>query len=71
MERWRAFLSGEEAVARAELRRDGEPGEVRPVVEVDGRPVGDGTVGDVTRRLSDLFLARVEAAKEASRAGSA
>ena len=46
----------------------GTTGEVRPVVEVDGRQVGDGTVGDVTRRLSDAFLARVEATKEAGRA---
>ena len=49
----------------------GTTGEVRPVVEIDGSPVGSGRVGDVTRRLSDLFLARVEAAKEAARAGSA
>ncbi len=45
----------------------GTTGEVRPVVEIDGRPVGDGRVGDVTRRLSDAFLARVEATKEAGR----
>ncbi|MDH3270728.1 MAG: D-amino acid aminotransferase [Gemmatimonadota bacterium] len=43
----------------------GTTGEVRPVVEVDGRPIGDGTVGPVTRRLSDIFLARVEATKKA------
>jgi D-alanine transaminase len=49
----------------------GTTGEVRPVVKIDGRPVGKGTVGDVTRRLSDLFLARVEATKEAARAGTA
>lgn len=30
--------------------------EVRPCVEVDGRPVGDGEVGPVTRRLFDAFL---------------
>lgn len=41
----------------------GTTGEVRPVVNIDGRPVGKGAVGPVTRRLSDLFLARVEAAK--------
>lgn len=45
----------------------GTTGEVRPVVEIDGRPVGDGRVGDVTRRLSDLFLERVEATKKAER----
>ena len=30
--------------------------EVRPAVELDGRRVGDGTVGPVTRRLNDAFL---------------
>ncbi len=49
----------------------GTTGEVRPVVEIDGRPVGNGRVGDVTRRLSDLFLARVEATKATAVAGAA
>ena len=31
--------------------------EVRPAVEVDGRPVGDGKVGPVARALFDAFLA--------------
>lgn len=48
----------------------GTTGEVRPVVEVDGRPIGDGEVGEVTRRLSDAFLARVEATKKATRVGA-
>lgn len=30
--------------------------EVRPTVRIDGRPVGDGRVGPVTRRLFDGFL---------------
>lgn len=47
----------------------GTTGEVRPVVNIDGRPVGKGAVGPVTRRLSDLFLARVEAAKREAGAG--
>lgn len=51
-----------------ELFFTGTTGEVRPIVEVDGQPVGDGSVGSLTRRLSDLFLARVEATKEAARA---
>ena len=46
----------------------GTTGEVRPVVSIDDRPVGRGTVGPVTRRLSELFLARVDAAKQAARA---
>ena len=31
--------------------------EVRPCVRVDGRPIGDGQVGSVARRLFDSFLA--------------
>ena len=58
-----------EELARAdELFFTGTTGEVRPVVEVDGRAVGDGRVGPITRQLSDAFLARVEATKEAASA---
>jgi len=39
---------------------------VRPCVGVDGTPVGDGRVGTITKRLSQLFRAEVEAAKEAA-----
>ena len=35
--------------------------EVRPAVRIDGRPVGDGRPGPVTRRLQDAFLARTRA----------
>jgi len=57
----------EELATADELFFTGTTGEVRPVVEVDGRRVGDGRVGPVTRRLSDAFLARVEATKAAAR----
>ena len=50
-----------------ELFFTGTTGEVRPVVEVDGTPVGNGQVGDVTRQLSDLFLGRIAAAKASER----
>jgi D-alanine transaminase len=33
--------------------------EVRPIVQIDGRPVGSGRVGPVTSALSRAFLARV------------
>lgn len=33
--------------------------EVRPTVELDGQPVGDGTVGPVARALSEAFIAGV------------
>jgi len=49
-----------------ELFFTGTTGEVRPISEVDGRAVGDRGVGPVTRALSDAFLGRVEAMKEAA-----
>jgi D-alanine transaminase len=58
----------EELAHADELFFTGTTGEVRPVVEVDGRKVGDGRVGPITRQLSDAFLARVEATKEAASA---
>lgn len=39
-----------------ELFFTGTTTEIRPTVEVDERPVGDGRVGPVTRRLYDAFL---------------
>jgi D-alanine transaminase len=36
--------------------------EVKPCVEVDGRPIGDGKVGPVTRALYDAFMAEAEKA---------
>jgi branched-chain amino acid aminotransferase len=33
----------------------GTMGELAPVIEADGRPIGDGTPGPVTRRLSEAF----------------
>lgn len=33
---------------------------VRPIVRIDGRPVGDGAVGPVTRLLFDLFARHVK-----------
>ena len=35
--------------------------EVRPTVEIDGEPVGDGTPGPITRRLSEAFISRTDA----------
>lgn len=32
--------------------------EVRPLIAVDGRPIGDGTLGPLTRRLRDAYRAR-------------
>jgi D-alanine transaminase len=63
-------IAVEELDHASELFFTGTTGEVRPCVEVDGRPIGDGSVGPMTRRLSDAFLARVERTKEAARAGA-
>ena len=32
-----------------------------PVVEIDGKPVGDGRPGPVTRRLRELYIAEARA----------
>lgn len=53
----------EELAFAEELFFTGTTGEVRPIREVDGSKVGNGGAGDVTKMLSDLFLARVEKVK--------
>lgn len=58
----------EELGGAEELFFTGTTGEVRPCVRVDDAAVGDGGVGPITRRLSELFRAEVEAAKAAARA---
>lgn len=60
----------EELERAEELFFTGTTAEVKPVVEVDGRPVGGGRVGPVTRRLLDLYRSGIEAAKEAAGAGA-
>ena len=61
-------ITVEELSDADELFFTGTTGEVRPCVQVDGVPVGDGRVGPVTRALSGAFLARVEEIKEAASA---
>ncbi len=57
----------ERAIPLPELTRadevffSGTTTEVRPVVEIDGRKVGDGRVGPVAQRLYERFLEAVEA----------
>lgn len=49
-----------EALARAsEVFLTGTTTEVRPIVRIDGRPVGTGAVGPVTTALQGAFLAKV------------
>ena len=57
----------EELPAADELFFTGTTAEVKPCVEVDGRPVGDGTVGPLTRALSDAFLGHVARTVEEAR----
>jgi D-alanine transaminase len=57
----------EELAGADELFFTGTTGEVRPCVKVDGRAVGDGAVGKVTRAMSEGFRARVERVKEEAR----
>lgn len=45
--------------------------EIRPTVQVDGRPVGPGRVGPVTRRLYDDFLEMTSGAGDAGKAAAA
>lgn len=45
----------EELDVADEMFFTGTVSEIRPCVEVDGRPVGDGTVGPVARRLLEAF----------------
>ncbi len=42
----------------------GTMGELAAVTRLDGRAIGDGTVGETTRRLTDLFTAEVAASGE-------
>ncbi|HEB75837.1 MAG TPA: branched-chain amino acid transaminase [Nitrospirae bacterium] len=37
----------------------GTAAEVTPIRELDGRPIGDGTPGEITRRLQDIFFSIV------------
>ncbi len=38
-----------------EVFTTGTMGELAPVLETDGRTIGDGDVGPMTRRLTDLY----------------
>jgi len=38
----------------------GTMGELAPVTKVDGRTIGDGSPGPMTKKLSDLYLSFVE-----------
>ncbi len=50
-------LPVEELASASEAFLTGTTTEVHPIVEIDGQPVGDGSVGPVARRLSEAFVA--------------
>jgi branched-chain amino acid aminotransferase len=53
-------LSLTEVYRADEMFCTGTMGEIAPVIEVDGRRIGTGTAGVVTRRLGELFRERTE-----------
>ena len=57
----------EELPHAEELFFTGTTSEVHPTVQVDGRPVGDGKVGPVTRALAAAFAKDVLRVKQAAR----
>lgn len=59
-----ARLSLPEAYRADEMFCTGTMGELAAVTRLDGRTIGDGTVGAMTRRLTDLFTAEVAASGE-------
>lgn len=56
----------EEMFEADEVFFTGTTTEVRPCVEVDGRKIGDGSVGPVSRTLFDAFVAGVEEEADAA-----
>ena len=61
----------EELAQADEMFFTGSTAEVRPYVRVDGRPVGDGRVGPVTRALYKAFHKRIERVQAEARAARA
>lgn len=57
-------LSTTEVYRASEMFCTGTMGELAPVVQVDGRPIGDGAPGPMTRRLSQLFRDEVASSGE-------
>jgi D-alanine transaminase len=50
----------EELREATELFFTGTTAEVRPVIQVDGRPIGNGRVGPISRRLHEGLLERIQ-----------
>ena len=54
-------LSLTEVYRADEVFCTGTMGELVPVTSIDGRTIGDGSIGEMTRRLTGLFRAEVDA----------
>ncbi|HEU4588267.1 MAG TPA: aminotransferase class IV [Gemmatimonadales bacterium] len=54
-------VTARELAAASELFLTGTTTDVMPVTQVDGRPVGSGTPGPITRQLARLFAAHIAA----------
>ncbi len=52
-------FSAEEMRHAREMFITSATGFVKPVISLDGAPIGDGTVGPVTRRLFELYARHV------------
>jgi branched-subunit amino acid aminotransferase/4-amino-4-deoxychorismate lyase len=51
-------VSTSEVYTADEVFTAGTMGELAPVLEIDGRAIGEGSVGPITRKLQDLFSER-------------
>ncbi|MDA1081521.1 MAG: D-amino-acid transaminase [Gemmatimonadetes bacterium] len=60
-------VTQQELLAAAELFIAGTTTDVAPVVSLDGKPVGDGKPGPVTRQVQKAFLAKLYAPAAAAR----
>jgi len=58
-------ISIAEVYSADEMFTTGTMGELSPVLEVDGRTIGDGAIGPLTQQLQALFRARTETEGEA------
>ncbi len=57
-------VSPSELYAAEEVFTTGTMGELAPVLEIDGRRIGDGFVGPITRKLQDLYHRKASAEGE-------
>jgi branched-chain amino acid aminotransferase len=59
-----AQLTAYDLYAADEVFLSNTAGGIMPLVEIDGRPIGDGTPGPVSRRVHDLYWALRESGRD-------